>query len=400
MVKNHKKSFQITLKDVIILGGLILFLAIAIHLYSAHYYLLKRWQYVFQAPFAKRTIVCSQGSPGFMPTIMENLISEQKSMNNQLVFYSSNGQKFHCESGWENGFRGSKPITVDSRFRYASVSKVITSAMVLSLINEGKIALDTKLVDIIKISEPVDKRVKDITVEMLLQHSAGFDRLKTYTPMLTMGKKPWCPTSIDELAKTKLDFEPNTQFQYSNVGYCLLGEIVAKVTGKSFQQAVEEEYGLEKRGIRFVGDGFLNDEIEYDYRYEDFYSRSYTQHFDFKDSLYAVGGLSGSAKAMAELMIDILKQKPFNVLSRNNTPCAIQLLEGCYGYAMLPYQKAGKEMILYGKSGFFPGVNTDIFVDSQGGVLAVYRGASSPNYKVMDNLKLKIYDDLENFYHK
>ncbi|MFB2587197.1 serine hydrolase domain-containing protein [Acinetobacter sp. c1-l78] len=400
MSNRHKKLFSdLNRRDAAILVTILVLVTGFIYLYSAKYYLLNRWVYIAQAPFAERTITCSEKAPDFMHDTIRNMIYEQKSMSNQLVFRESNGHLHHCESGWEDGFRGTSPINVDSQYRYASVSKVLTSAIILNLINQGKLELNTKLVDILKIPPANDKRINDITIEMLLQHSAGFDRFKTYTPMLTMDVKPWCPNQLEELATTQLDFTPNNQFSYSNVGYCLLGAIAEKVSGKDFKALANDLYHLQSRNIDFVAEGYLPNEIKYDFRYEDFYGESYTTHFDFKDSLYAVGGLAGSAKSMVLLTADMLKEKPYNVVSRNNTPCNINVLEGCYGYGMLPYEQTGKNFILYGKSGFFPGVNTDIFVDSNGGILAAYRASSTPNYKIKDQLKLQIYQSLLDFYH-
>ncbi|MCH7308212.1 beta-lactamase family protein [Acinetobacter sp. NIPH 1852] len=218
----HIKNIQ--KKDIIILSLLLCLIISGTYLYSnKNQWLQRTVYYTLQAPFAIKTIKCSQNAPEFMPEFMRYVIEEQKSLNNQLAFKDTQGKLHHCESGWENGFNGDRLITVDSRFRYASVSKVITSAMILHLVNEGKISLDQKLLDIIDIPKPKDQRIENITVAMLLEHSAGFDRFKTFTPMLTMGKKPWCPTDLNKLSNVILDFEPNTQFQYSNVGYCLLG---------------------------------------------------------------------------------------------------------------------------------------------------------------------------------
>lgn len=390
-------------QKIIIRNSILLVVCLAIifgctYLYTVKHLMFSQMFYSLQVPFIKSSIRCSDNAPGFMQVIMNDLIIQQKSMHNQIVYQNSNDKISHCESGWEDGFRGDKPLTVDSRFRYASVSKVVTSAIILNLVNEGKLSLNQKLLDIISIPEPKDKRLHDITIGMLLQHSAGFDRFKSETAMLKMNVKPWCPTDINRLATVELDFTPNTQFQYSNVGYCLLGAVIEQVTGRSFRDAANEIYQLDDRGIKFIDDGFLADEIIYDYRYEDFYGENYYTHFDFKDSLSAVGGLSGSAKSMVLLIRDILTEQPLNILSREKIPCAIDQIDGCYGYALLPYQMSRHDFTLYNKSGFFPGVNTDIFVDDQGGILALYRGASSPNYESKQQLKKQVYTSLEDFY--
>lgn len=391
-------SYRVIIKNSLVITICLAFILVITYIYTAKHKWLAQMSYHLQVPFIKSSIHCSGAAPDFMYELIDNLIIEQKSMSNQIVYQDESGELSHCESGWEDGFRGERPIDVDSRFRYASVSKVVTSAMVLNLINKGKLDLDQKLMDIIDIPEPKDKRIHDITIAMLLKHSAGFDRFKSETAMLKIDVKPWCPTDLERLAQVQLDFEPNTQFQYSNVGYCLLGAVIEQTTGLSFRDAVEEIYEINGRGIKFVDNGFLSDEVIYDYRYEDFYGASYHTHFDFKESLSAVGGLSGSAKSMVLLTRDMLNEQPLNILSRAQTPCAVDKIGGCYGYALEPYQKSGHDFTIYNKSGFFPGVNTDVFVDDQGGVLALYRGASTPNYEVKKQLHQQVYTSLENHY--
>lgn len=395
----HIKNIQ--QKDVIILSIVLFLLISGTYIYTNKQQWLQRSVYYpFQAHFSLKTIKCSPHAPAFMSEFMRDVVIEQKSLNNQLVFKDQQGRLHHCESGWEDGFRGNHLISVDSRFRYASVSKVVTSAMVLHLVNDGKLSLNQKLLDIIDIPAPKDQRIKDITVAMLLEHSAGFDRMKSFTPMLTMGKKPWCPTNLTHLSEQTLNFSPNSQFQYSNEGYCLLGVIVEKITGKSFRQAVEDVYGISARKMKFVDNDFLADEIQYDYRFENFYGAFYRNKFDFKESLSAVGGLSGSAKAMTLLTSEMLGEKPFNILARNNSPCAISLIGGCYGYALLPFEPhrgGGKSFYVYMKDGYFPGVETDLFVDSNGRILTIFRGASAPNYAAKENLRKQVYGLLESY---
>lgn len=385
-------------KDIIVIFGLLAAIFLGTYIWTNyHFEVKKKWWYV-QYPFVKRTIQCSEHAPLFMRDLMAYTIKNQKSMSNQLVYVTPTGVVYHCESGWEDGFVGDVAVTENSRFIYASVSKIVTAAMVIDLVNQGKIQLDQKLVDIIHIPEPKDQRVKKITVRMLLEHSAGFDRVKTYTPMLTKGKKPWCPNNIEYLSRVTLDFEPNTQFQYSNVGYCLLGVITEQITGQPFRQAVEARYQIEKRKIQFIDQKILSDEIQYDHRNEVLYGKDWRKDFDFQDSLSAVGGLSGSAKQMALLAKHMLAEKPLNILSRSEQPCAINLSEGCYGFAMEPYQRKRSDFTVYNKSGYFPGVETDIFVDDLGGVLTIFRGATTPARSSLADFRKHIYDQLVTYY--
>lgn len=382
-------------KDVFLIFCMFFSVILYTYLITNEHQKIKRWTYYVQYPFALNTIKCNKDAPDFMYDLMHETIKHQKSLNNQLAYYD--GKKLHrCESGWENGFLGTRKITENSRFMYASISKVVTSALILDLINEKKLSLNDKLVNILDVKKTIDHRIGDITVEMLLQHSAGFDRYKTMAPMLTMGIKPWCPTHIDNLENLKLDFDPNTQFQYSNLGYCLLGVIVEKKSGLSFRKAAEQNYKLQARGIKFINSDYLPDEVNYDYRYEDFYEKFWRSKFDFKDSLSAVGGLSGSAKAMTLLAKDILSAKPYNILSRNSVPCSISLIYGCYGYAMDFYQPQGGYHTSYNKAGHFPGVETDIFITDDNRILTIFRGASTFDRSSLAEYRKNIYKKIEN----
>lgn len=375
-------------RDCVFIIVLITTIALPAYIHTNYPQAFSRFFYPVEAWFTKRDLRCSKNAPHFLRQLLIEMIDEQKSLNNQVAFWH-NGQLFHCESGWEDGFRGKKPMRVNSRFRYASVSKVLTSALILHAINEQKLSLDSKIIELLELPAPKDPRVAAITIKMLLEHSAGFDRLKTYTPMLTMDVKPWCPTNLAQLSETKLDFDPETQFQYSNVGYCLLGAAIEKAYGRSFQSVAEDYFQLKKYGVSFVGDGFLPDEIQYDYRFEPFYAESYSKHFDFKDSLYAVGGLSGSAADIVQLLAALPKETPLTIFSHNHAPCSINILDACYGYALQPYQASRQSYTLWGKSGFFPGVNTDVFLDEQGNILATFRAASTK--KTADTLLLRQY---------
>lgn len=385
------KKFQLTKRDVVIL---IVLLALVIGITYVHTnspLIFSRLAIHIQKPIVQSKIRCSGNAPEFLRQLTHYTIKSQDSLNNQLVFIDEKGDLSHCESGWEDGFYGTQPVTVNSRFAYASVGKVVTSAMVLRLVNDGKISLDDKMVDILQIHDLQDERIAQIDVAMLLEHRAGFDRFKTVTPMLTAGEKPWCPTQLSHLSELRLDFDPDTQFQYSNVGYCLLGAIIEKVEGKPFAVVAQEMYQLDKRGIKFITGDMVEQEIAYDYRFEDFYGSNWRSNFDFADSLMAVAGLTGSAKEMALLMQQMKAEQPLNILSRSTNPCVINVVDGCYGYALKPYQETGSDYTLYNKDGHFPGVETDVFIDDKGGILAIYRGTSLTDSSELAEFRQHIY---------
>lgn len=147
------------------------------------------------------------------------------------------------------------PTQTDHVFRIASLSKPITAIAVMKLVEEGKIALDDKvfgqsgILNNALYSQIADKRIKDITVRHLLQHTAGWDRnfSKEGDPMFNevqiaeaMGTPaPADAVTIIRYILTKpLDFTPGTRFSYSNLGYNILGRVIEKVSLMTYEEYV------------------------------------------------------------------------------------------------------------------------------------------------------------------
>ena len=160
-------------------------------------------------------------------------------------------------------------------FRIASISKPITGVAMLRLAQEGRIDLDGPAFDLLKIpphpepGQQPDSRLKKITVRHLLQHTAGFDREKSGDPMFQPleiakagGTKPPADphTIIRTMRGRPLDFDPGTRYAYSNFGYCVLGRLIEKVTGSSYEEYVRRQL-LAPFGIRRmrIGHSLLRD---------------------------------------------------------------------------------------------------------------------------------------------
>ncbi len=127
------------------------------------------------------------------------------------------------------------PAAADTKFRIGSVTKQFTAAMILQLADEGKIKLDAKMTDYL-----TDYR-KDtgdkVTIHHLLNHTSG---IPSYTTAEFFREYSRDPYSVDEFVKKfssgDLEFEPGSKFAYNNSGYFLLGAIIEKVTGKSYEE--------------------------------------------------------------------------------------------------------------------------------------------------------------------
>ena len=147
------------------------------------------------------------------------------------------------------------PVQPESLFRIASVSKTITAVAVLKLVEEGKLDLEAKAFKLLDNLKPVsgktvDPRIYNITIRQLLQHSGGWNPDQSFDPMFRPTKAALevgatqpatSETIIRYMLGQPLDFDPGSQFAYSNFGYCVLGRIIEKVTGQSYYDYVMDK---------------------------------------------------------------------------------------------------------------------------------------------------------------
>ena len=173
----------------------------------------------------------------------------------------------------ENG----EPVEPDSLFRIASISKPITAVAVLQLVEQGILDLDERVFEVLEEFEPPreatrDPRLDEITVRHLLQHSGGWDRDKSYDAMWIAGRVQrelgvsapiLCGDVIRFMLGQPLDFDPGSQYAYSNFGYCLLGRVIEEKTGRPYEEYVREAV-LKPIGITRmrIGGTLLEDRAE------------------------------------------------------------------------------------------------------------------------------------------
>ena len=147
------------------------------------------------------------------------------------------------------------PAQPDALFRIASVSKPITSAAIMKLVEEGKLELDDLVAPLIADLTPApgatyDPRWEQITIRQLLNHSGGWDRGKQpggFDPMdrpvvaASVVGAP-APASTETLIRymkgMPLDFNPGERFAYSNFGFAILGLVLERVTGMRYEEYV------------------------------------------------------------------------------------------------------------------------------------------------------------------
>lgn len=134
-------------------------------------------------------------------------------------------------------------IDPSTRLPIASLSKPITASVVRRLVVQGRLHLDTAAISLLpELRTLPDPRASRITVRHLLQHTSGLDQ-SAGDPMFHAGAPIGCRGAIAASLARRLETPPGTRMRYSNTGYCLLGEIISRVTGESYEIATRRLLG-------------------------------------------------------------------------------------------------------------------------------------------------------------
>ncbi|WP_169306597.1 serine hydrolase domain-containing protein [Cohnella pontilimi] len=125
-------------------------------------------------------------------------------------------------------------------YHMASVSKTLVAAGIMRLVELGKITLDDYVVDHLPYFTLSDGQYRKITIRQLLTHTSGLPDEDEFE----WDRPQYDELSLERYVKSVKDrhllWEPGTNFYYSNIGYEILGDLIAKVTGVSFEQYMRE----------------------------------------------------------------------------------------------------------------------------------------------------------------
>jgi CubicO group peptidase (beta-lactamase class C family) len=183
------------------------------------------------------------------------------------------------------------PVTPKTKFRLCSLSKQFTAMAIMQLHDRGLLDMD----------DPVIKYLPDcikwegVTIRHLLNHTSGitsFPKPKSWQEPYTFEKM------IETFKDEPLEFNPGERFSYSNNGYDIMGYIIEKVTGKTYETYMKENI-FEPLGMMDSGCDYCSPII-----------RSRASGYEFKDDepvnpyfydtslLIASGGLYSTAEDM------------------------------------------------------------------------------------------------------
>lgn len=168
-------------------------------------------------------------------SVIQSYVGINKFNGTALIHYQHK-TFFEKSYGWQDAEK--KIFNQDkSIYQIASLTKSFTALVIIKLSEEGKLSGKDPLSKFI----PDYPRGNEITVENLLNHTSGIYealRNKEYFRLIHTGEKIPKSRETSFFKDEPLDFDPGTQFSYTNSGYILLGIIIEKITGLFYEEAV------------------------------------------------------------------------------------------------------------------------------------------------------------------
>jgi len=139
-----------------------------------------------------------------------------------------NGQIAYAKAYGDARLEPKTPARAEMRYSIGSVSKQFMAGCILLLVQDGKLSLDDRVSQYL----PSLTRAQDVSIRNLLSHTSGYEDYYALDYVAPFMREAVTPEEVlDRWARKPLNFDPGTQWQYSNTNYVAAGRIVEKVTG-------------------------------------------------------------------------------------------------------------------------------------------------------------------------
>jgi len=167
------------------------------------------------------------------------LSHQSRGFNGNVLYSKGDTIKFTGSYGYRD-IDTKIPLNNSTIFDLASCSKQFTALAIVQLIEKDLISYETLIEEIIK-----DFPYPNITIEHLLKHQSGLPDYMSLLNKRSVWKRKHIANNQDVIKalkknKPKIEFEPGTDYEYSNTGYLILASIIEKVSRKSYEEYLED----------------------------------------------------------------------------------------------------------------------------------------------------------------
>ncbi|MEM7658554.1 MAG: serine hydrolase domain-containing protein [Bacteroidota bacterium] len=233
------------------------------------------------------------------PSLDSLFRSYQKKRNfNGVVLFAEKGEVVHSAAYGSANFEQQIPLSIDTRFQLASVSKIYTSTAVLILMEKGLLGLD----DPLKWHIP-EFPYEGVSIRHLLTHRSGLARYMGLADAHWDRRKPLTNEEVLDLFiqhKPVLWSKPGKKFHYLNTNYAFLGLLIERVSGKSYPQFIQQEIidpiGLHETKVVNYQDRLEEGKQAYATGYNRVRRKRKDAQGDYIDGVFGDKGVYASAK--------------------------------------------------------------------------------------------------------
>jgi|SRR5690554_358882 len=159
---------------------------------------------------------------------------------NGSVLVAENGKIIYTKGFGMANMEWDIPNAPNTKHRLGSITKQFTAMLILQLAQAGKIDLQAPITKYLP--DYPNKNGDKITTHHLLTHTSGIPNYTSFPDFFkNESRNPYTPTEfVKKFSEMDLEFSPGEKFSYSNSGYFLLGVLIEKISGKTYEEMLQE----------------------------------------------------------------------------------------------------------------------------------------------------------------
>lgn len=293
--------------------------------------------------------------------LLEQLVSEEKHVGITAAVYTADSLSWKGTIGYADK-ENQIPFTEKTITRVASLAKPMTAIAIMQLVEAGKLKLDVSIKEYIP--ELADQFSSQITTRMLLGHTSGLAAYKSAKEAQNTIQYDSLLDVTKVFEKRALAFEPGTNFNYTTYGYVLLGVLIEKISGQSYEAYMNENIwhpaGMQNTSIEVCQESYSNKSLLYHK------NRKKAKRADRNNLSNRVpaGGIQTTLLDVINFGQAVLDNKLISQATHDlMTTISFEIEEGNpFGLGWQLYGSKGNENGLIGHGGQQTGTNSQLFI--------------------------------------